>query len=471
MLDVCVASPPAPGIACCPGTAGDTYCAAQLKVGATCDTSLVCTACGAITANTYIVDPTNGSDTAGNGSAVNNGTPPVAAEGCALKTITRALQIIGPNPVNATTIEIVGTGGGAVGAGETFPLVIPANVTVTTKSGTGAVTVTVAAGKNGFTLGSPTSAIQGNAGATLTITTEAGAGTVGILVNGAAVSASTTISDVTISKMGQHGIEVTAGSVAINAGVVSNTNGTAAFGGDGLFVTGGQAVINVAAGAAATTFNANTAHGILVEGNGRITLTGSVTNNATGAGTVETNGNAAAGVWLEQTAPLVGTAPLNTITGLISFGNTGGNGMRIVAGSQVTVRKSVFLNNSGDGVIISAGGPGSTNSMVGIDLGDVGGAAATIGDNTFQSLGATANKAAGLCIDVTNQTTVLPAVGNQFSLKNCIVGTTGAIQTNPKNCQNLAADCVGGVCDLGFINPASPTANSTNAANVSTCTE
>ena len=482
VLEICIAAP-ATGTACCPGTAGNTFCDQALMAGAVCDaTALVCTACGAISANTYFVDPLNGSDQTGNGSVVSSGAPPASEPGCALRTITRALQIIG-SPTVPTTIVIVG---GAVGVGETFPLVIPANVTITNKATT---TITVPAPKaggtsNGFTLSSPTSSINGSAvaGATLVITTvqvvaggvETG-GSVAILVNGNAggngtAAQATSISNVTITGMLNHGVEIDAGIVNINGGVISTANGFAgpgapAVAGDGLFVSGGQAIISVAAGGTPTTFNSNTAHGILVQNGGSITLTGSVTTPLTGVGTIETNNNSLAGVWIQQASPVTGNPPLNTITGLASFGSEG-NGMRIVTPSTVTVRSSAFLGNNGSGVIISAGGATGNNSFAGIDLGDT----TTKGLNTFQAAAAPAtNRNAGICIDVNNQSNPLLAIGNQFSALNCAT-QMGTLSVNPHSCDNAAAPvCTGGICDIGLIDPVVAGA-STNSATVTGCT-
>jgi hypothetical protein len=110
----------------------------------------------------------------------------------------------------------------------------------------------------------------------------------------------------------------------------------------------------------------NTAHGILVQETGYITLTGVPGTTTIGDGTVVANGNTAAGVWIQQTVGGIGT-PTNVVTGLVAALNTAGNGMRIVAGSNVTVRNSVFLASSGSGVFISAnggnGGGGGTSSI------------------------------------------------------------------------------------------------------------
>lgn len=470
--DMCCAQHPCiPGTgadACCPGTAGNTYCATLLNNNsASCDaTAYVCTACAGITNNTYTVDPVNGSDATGTGSGLSTGGTANAA--CSLKTIKRALQLIGTASV-ATTIQVVGgeATGPSTASGETFPITVPENVTITTVSGSGAATVTVAAGDDGFHMNAPLSAIQGNTGAALTITTTANGATNGVVVGGNAGNATgaTSLSNVTITGFLDSGIVVNGGVLTINPGVQSNANGTASSGGHGLDVTAGEAIITGSA-TATTTFNENTAHGILVQDTGLISLTGTVTAGASGEGTVETNGNTAAGVWIQQT-PNNGLQG-STITGLVSFANTAGNGMRIVAGSMVTVRNSVFLGNKGNGVIISAGtGATATSSMAGIDLGDT----TTNGGNTFQApLGSGNNTASGICIDVANGQAALLAVGNQFQATNCAT-TAATLYLNTKGCTNSAAQCSTGVCDLGLENPVSAVIPSNNTFNVSKCTQ
>ena len=376
--------------ACCPGSAGNTYCAG-LPGGtnnSVCNPNgYVCTTCPAVSGTTYIVNPTNGSDAQGTG---NPGTPPV--ESCAFKTITRALQVIGTASA-ATTIEVVGgTTGPSAASGEVFPISIPANVTITTQPSSGPVTVTVPAGTSGFTMNAPSSAIQGNTGSSLTITSTANGATNGIVVGGTAGSTGTTsIADLTITGMGSSGILVNAGACQIGAGVLANDNGTTTSPGHGLEITAGEAFV-VPNSTTATTFNGNTAHGILVEGSGNVTIVGSVTSASTGVGTVETNGNVLAGVWIENTVTVGHHS--SSITGLVSFGNTGGNGLHVFAGSSVTVRSSAFLGNKGNGVLVSQGtGATATGSVDGIDLGD----ATTNGLNTFQApLGSANNTGVGI---------------------------------------------------------------------------
>jgi hypothetical protein len=435
---------------CC-GVGLTTYCTGLVGGTASCESN-VCTACPVVSNAKYFVDPVNGSDQ-GSGAAT---------AGCAFKTVKRALQVIGA-PLAPTTILVVGPS--TVSAGETFPIALPANVTFTTSPSSGAVTVLAPANTGGFTMSGPASSITGGTGAALTVTTTAGAtsGTIGVLV-GTGTDATTTLSNVTVTGMLQDGIRVTGGAVTILGGVLANTNGQTTATGNGLNVTGGQAIITVAAGGTPTSFNGNTAHGILVQQTGFITLTGAVgVGGNLGTGTIETNANVLAGVWIQQVG--AGLAA-NTITGLASFGNTAGNGMRIVAGSLVTVRSSQFLGNKGNGVIISEGAGATLDTITGIDLGNT----TTKGNNTFQApLNAGGNTSAGICLDVANGQPALLAVGNQFQAQNCANAGGGALLLNGASCTNSVATCVTGVCDLGLINPVAGV--SANTFNVSSCTQ
>jgi hypothetical protein len=470
---------PAGGTAvnCCPGANGDTFCKTQLTdTTATCTLNNTCTSCKPVaTTGTaanpiqYFVDPVNGSDGA-TGSAENaNGT---ANEKCALKTITRALKLIGVvGTAVPTQIVIVGGGGATVGAGETFPFIIPSNLSVTSK--TGAVTVQVASGHPGFVLGNPSSSIASGAGAPITITTTVTAGppatggTFGIAVTGAATAATTSISEVTVTGMLADGIAVAKGSVTIGAGVVSTANGIPTTGPlhDGLRVLGsGAAVINVPSGQAPSNFDKNTGRGITVEGLGSVTITGAVTSATMGTGTVTANGNNVAGIWIQQTPGAALTQ--NKITGLVSFANTGGPGMRIIAGSSVHVRSSVFNANQGDGVLISTSGAGATanNDITLIDLGKTG----DLGGNTFQGpLSGVHNGRAGVCLTTASGGATLAAEGNIFSAATCTAGTP-TLTLNKNSCANSNGQCMTGVCDLGLQ---TLTVGTANKFDVTTCTQ
>jgi hypothetical protein len=467
--DICCAAgscfaPASGATSCCPGTSGNTYCQTVLSnTSATCTLENTCTTCEPVSTTTpvYYVDPVNGSDGAtGSGAGSDGG----AAESCALKTVTRALKLISVvGTALPTKIVIVGGGSATVGAGETFPLVIPTNVSVTTQGGP--VTVQVADGKAGFVLSAPASSIASASGALMTITTTVNTGvtpptggTNGIWVGGTATSATTTIADVTVTGMLDDGILVTKGSLGIGEGVASTKNGLSTATRAGLHVTGtGAATISVPSGSAPSTFNQNTAHGILVDTSGSISLTGSVTSASSGTGTVVTNQNVAAGVWIEQT-PGATAPPQNVITGLVAWGNTAGNGLRIVAGSNVQLRNSALLANKDNGVIVSTGGTSTTpnNDLSHIDLGS----GSSNGGNTFQAaLGSGNNGGAGICLNVAKNSGVLGAVGNVFSAADC--STTAATLTlNTSGCGNNAGKCASGVCDLGFGSAAAATGNS-----------
>jgi len=461
--DICCTGTCEPGAganACCPGANAAAYCAAKLGDPHAACVNNACTVCPAATGGTYVVDPVSGSDQTGTG----DGT----TAGCGFKTIARALQVIGA-PVSATRIEVLGPS--TVMAGETFPIALPANVTLTTTGG--AVEVDVPDGTSGFTLTAPGSGINGgtlgDAGTNPALTINGGSGnnnaTVGILVDtgtGVTVANSPQIANVVVTTFVDDGILVdNTGIVRIGAGVTSTLNGTNAARKAGLHVTAnGQAFIDVPTGGTPTHFDANTNHGINVDANGSITLTATVVDRTTGTGTVTTNRNYLAGVWIEQTP---GTPPLNSIRGLIAFGNTNGNGLRFVGGSNVMLRNSVALGNQVNGLIVSAAAGVGGNDISNIDVGSAVDAGGTYGGNIFQEpLGTGNNGGAGLCFDVRNNAGALQATGNTFGAFNCATGVH-ALTLNAGACGNNGT-CAGGVCDLGIVNATG------NSIDVSNCT-
>jgi hypothetical protein len=253
----------------------------------------------------------------------------------------------------------------------------------------------------------------------------------------------------------------TAGILVQNGGVLSIGAGVTSTGNpDGLHVAGSgtpTVTINVPSAGPATHFDSNTVHGILVTANGSITLTGVVTSTAIPpTGTVTTNHNTAAGIWVQQTP---GTPPLNTITGVVSYANTG-NGLRFVGGSSVQLRGSLSLGNAGSGVIVSAGAGAPGNNIAKIDLGDATGG--TAGGNTLQApFGAGQNGHSGICLAMRANAGTLLAAGNVFSTLNCATATTNVF-ADKAGCDN---NCAGNatVCDVGFNGAG-------NDINVSTCT-
>src|ERR1017187_6076510 len=158
--------------------------------------------------------------------------------------------------------------------------------------------------------------------------------------------------------------------------------------------------------------------------------------------------------------PATGT-PLSTIDGLYSWASTQGDGLRILGGSKIKVRNSVFLANGGNGIrIASAGAALAANSLAGIDLGTTGAAAGNAGRNLLQAqAGSDPNVGAGICVDLATGAgaQALTAVGNQFAGIDCMT-STAAIRTS--------TSCAGAV-DLGVT----PATGTTVTVNTSTCTQ
>ncbi len=383
---------------CVPGNCCVTADCAPLGNNLTCSNNS-CVQCPLTTGNVYYVDPQNGSDTAGTGSG--------ATTSCAFKTITRALQWIGTTPAAGTQVLVRPTAAATTANGEVFPMYLPANLIL---SGTGGnATIQVAGGLNGFVLAGHSSGLKN-----LVLDGQTQAGGYGITVT-TGTDTTTTLENITVQKMGREGILVTnSGVVTIGPGVVSQNNGTSAARHNGLLVRGsGKAIINVPSGAATTAFNSNTAHGIQVLESSSITLTG--VPGTAGAGTVTTNGNYAAGIWINQTP--AASVPINDINGVVSWANTAGSGVRIVAGSSVTMRNSYLLANAANGIIVSTYVDGTTGTRVNdvskIDLGTI----TSWGNNTVQTpAGGNPNIGAGICFSIdANQAAGLRAAGNVFA--------------------------------------------------------
>jgi hypothetical protein len=430
--DICCTNVCQPGNgakSCCTTAAdptGSTYCTGALGSAATCVDN-VCTACKPVTNGQYAVDPVHGSDSTGTGDAT--------TAGCAFATITRALQVIGNNSALAATVTVFGPA--TVSAGETFPILVPTNVTIT--SAGGAVAVNVPATKAGFVLATASSAIKGGTAA-LSLSGQGNTATYGIVVDTGS-QATTRLENVAISSFLEDGILVeNSGILTIGSGVTSTLSGKASATARraGLHVTGsGHAIVAVPSGQPATHFDANTNHGILVDGGGQVTLSGVVADAITGTGTVTANANYAAGVWIEQAMG----APQNLLTGLVAFGNTNGNGLRIIAGSNVKMRGSAALGNAGNGVIISSAGG---KSISGIDLGTP----TDFGNNTLQGTqGAANNGGAGICLTLPSGAGTLAAAGNIFGAANC-ASSTGMVPANHAGC-GTTASC-NGPCALGI---------------------
>ena len=134
--------------------------------------------------------------------------------------------------------------------------------------------------------------------------------------------------------------------------------------------------------------------------------------------------------------------------------------LRILAGSKVKVRNSVFQANIGNGIhVYPAGGAGATNSLADIDLGKAG--AGNAGNNVLQTVaGSDPNSGAGLCVDLPASAgaQALASVGNQFANRDCTATDPGALKTS--------TSCAGAV-DLGVTQATGTTVT----VNTSTCTQ
>jgi len=233
-----------------------------------------------------------------------------------------------------------------------------------------------------------------------------------------------------VQNMSGDGIRVSGtGVLSIGAGVSSTGNGIAGnnTAADGLHVLDqGVVVIDVPGGGAATHFDSNTAHGIFVQAGGSVTVTGVVAGG--GAGTVTTNSNTLAGLWIEQTPSA--NPPMNSITGLVSWANLG-NGIRVVAGSALTLRNSYVLANQTNGIMLTTRVVNATrtNDISHVDLGSTG----NFGANVLQaSLGSNPNLGAGICLAMDRTAGVgLRAEGNVFSgPRDCGKTNPGAVSRN-----------------------------------------
>jgi hypothetical protein len=219
-------------------------------------------------------------------------------------------------------------------------------------------------------------------------------------------------------------------------------------------VSGGIANIVVAAAGPNTVFENNTQYGIAVTGAGVLNITGAAVTG--GQRTIITQSNVNGNVDFGQTP--VATTPVSTIDGLYCWASTQGDGLRILAGSKVKVRNSVFQANTGNGIhIYPAGGAGATNSLADIDLGKTG--AGNAGNNVLQTVaGSDPNSGAGLCVDLPASAgaQTLAAVGNQFARHDCTATGGGVL--------NTSTSCTGAV-DLGVTQATGTTVT----VNVSTC--
>jgi hypothetical protein len=242
------------------------------------------------------------------------------------------------------------------------------------------------------------------------------------------------------------GISAIGGAVSIQSGVSSHNNGAAGSQVRGLFIDGAKVKITVNSGETAASFDNNTGHGILVQGSGSVTVTGSANPTATASG------NGYAGLYIIQTP---GTPPPNVVTGFQAINSTKGNGITVHGGSSLVLTNSVTKGNKANGIIVATYVNGTTKSD---DLSQINlGTATAAGGNVFQTAtGNTPNGGSGLCLQLTataGQT--LNAAGNKFEAANCATTATALVHT--------ASACAAGA-DYGIAG-----AGTTNKIDLTKC--
>jgi hypothetical protein len=450
---------------CCAATGGDFCFTGDCCTNAQCSgtkpacESNNCTACDAVNGTVVVVDPKNGDDAIGFGSGTAGGT----ANGvCAFKTITYALAHLG----TATTVNVLGTAHlGTTGAalnGETFPLAVPAGISVI--GGTAPVpTIEVPTGTGnagvGFLLATAGSVVQsfvlnGNS-----------AGIHGVQASTGSTAA-TSIGSVEVTGMAAAGIRVDGtGKLTINAGTLAHNNGiTGQTELSGLHVTDtGQAIIT--GGTAPIKFYLNGQDGILVDGGGSVNITGTPGTGITG--NVLTQQNTGSGLVIHQTPPGAGSLAQNVVTGLVAVNNTL-DGAQLFANSSVVVRGSVFLSNSNNGVHVDSTGTLTTQTfdVSKIDLGTD--TTTNAGKNTFQAHGNNANTFAGVCLDIqAGKSQSLSAEGNIWvSSTNAVADCSAAKSTLTEN--GVGKTCLGAV-DVGGNGLSAAVAATSNGIDVALC--
>jgi hypothetical protein len=400
---------------CC----SDNDCHTDSQFGAAyfCSANHVCSTCAAPADNQYFVDSVGGVDATATGSGKVGTT---ATPSCSFKTITRALQVIGSAPPAGTTITIVGVANAttALLAAENLPILVPANVKITTS--TGPISVTLDANGSGFTLAGDGASIIGTTAAPLLI--DGANHTSGMAIAVApGVGKAAAISNVAIKNTGDDGIAVMNGALAIGPGVTVTSAGrttSATVRRSGLHVAGGTVTITVPAGQTPSTFTANTLNGIEVTDLGVLNITGvPVTDPAvTGAGTVVASGNSRSNIFISQTPGMVPS--VGTIDGVVAWNSTNGAGIEIETGSQLKLRNSVSLDNATDGVLITTGDDTTAGEALGgIDLGTANSFGHNILQVTMTAAEDHSNPGAGICVqlDANSGTQSLAAAGNLFA--------------------------------------------------------
>lgn len=225
-----------------------------------------------------------------------------------------------------------------------------------------------------------------------------------------------------------------AGTLTLLAGTTIQMAGTTLSRQEGITVEGtGKLVAKLSTGKVSVI--KNTAQGIHVIERGSVDLEGVVTSNTTAiptsyAGTIVVSQNNGANIELNQT----GTArPVNTLKGVLATGSVVSDGLLLLGGTAVSVRKSVFVGNGLNGIHLSHTGNKivGVNDVAAVDLGKANDPGLNVVQGANDQLN---NKGAGICINIDPaQTQVLSAQGNIFAVPDCSV-TTATLTKNVGDC-------------------------------------
>ncbi|MCC6645703.1 MAG: right-handed parallel beta-helix repeat-containing protein, partial [Polyangiaceae bacterium] len=399
------------------------YPGADLCAGGSCE---ACDKPGA----TLVVDPVNGSDARGSGAATAGG---VAAPGCALRTVTAAIKLVNAGPGGVTTIQIVGPS--TLDAGESYPLVLPADVVLTTTGDVTAKPGPSLSGSNSAVvrLQHPGSAIDTDATFVIDASgSPASSQLAGVVVEPGSTD-STRLRGVSVLDAPGNGIRLTGKArLTVQDGVTVSGAGR---GGNfsGIFLTDGGSLltIDVPAGERPTTVVGSGSSGITVTGPSGVKISG-VPGANPGEGTVVLSGNTVHG--------FNGLATGNgqqgvSLDGLVTFNNgdassKGGSGVFLSMNTRAKVRRCVSLGNTRAGVHVDGTGALNSPATSLVDLGVAG----DPGLNVLQDA-ASANQGVGICFTPPTSvvTSTQVARGNTFgAAKDC--ATTAASLSKGANC-------------------------------------
>lgn len=409
---------------CCTGdvTYGDARCVTLLSNGAAKCSANVCTIC-TVPATEFLVDPTLSNDSGSTG----------ASGACAFKTMTHAVQFLSSlKPTSAVDIKVLHDV--PANAGESYPIVLPAHVTL--KGADATTTIHLPPSVVGFELAAGGTGIQsliidgGGPGSAIPSPSPAAVG-IAVLA-GPSPSPAPLLDNVTVQFVKGNGIEIANTSVTLADNLTSNGNGLS-----GLHVNGANASTlgSLQAGAATLTLDNNGEHGLFIDNFGFATMS---------TGRMSSLNNKAAGVFVQQDPA---SATLNTLSSVTAGGNL--RGVHVYGGSKLSLRNSSLLGNKQVGVLITAltatNKVAASNNIGGIDFG---GSDVDYGHNQFQSGGASSNPGAGICVEGNTTGGPLKAQGNSFTGQDC--------STSTGNLSIGAGTCLGTV-DIGYTRPNSTT--------------